>query len=332
MKTVKWGIIGCGDVTEIKSGPAFNLVNNSELVAVMRRNADKAKDYATRHHVPKWYSNADDLINDADVNAIYVATPPNTHAEYAIKSMQAGKPVYVEKPMALNYAEAKQMVAVSEKTGVPLFVAYYRRSLPNFLKVKELISQGAIGQVRCVNIQLFKSPSEQELMGELGWRVKPEISGSGHFFDLASHQLDYIDFLFGPIKDLKSHATNQSGLYKAEDFLTAFFTLGKNIICTGTWCFSCSPESNRDTIEIIGDEGIISLSCFEFKPILLLNKEGIKHFDIPKPKHVQYNLIDDVVQDLLGHKKSPSNGETAARTSWVMDKVVENYYMNKNKI
>ncbi len=157
MEEIKWGIIGCGDVTELKSGPAFNKAEQSQLVAVMRRNAEKAADYAKRHGVPKWYSDADQLINDPEVNAIYVATPPDTHAMYAIAAMKAGKPVYVEKPMARSYAECREMIRVSEETGMPLLVAYYRRTLPAFLKVKELVDGGAIGQPLTVNIRLHKS-------------------------------------------------------------------------------------------------------------------------------------------------------------------------------
>lgn len=334
MKKVKWGIIGCGNVTEVKSGPAFNLVDNSQLVAVMRRNAQLAEQYAMRHNVPKWYSNANDLINDSEVNTIYVATPPDTHAEYAIKAMQTGKPVYVEKPMALNYSEAKQMIAVSEKTKVPLFVAYYRRSLPGFIKVKQLVEQGAIGQVRAANIQLYKAPSQEEKTGVLGWRVKPEISGGGHFVDLASHQLDFLDFLFGEVKEVKSFATNQSGLYTAEDFVSASFTFQNNIVCTGTWCFSCSPESNRDLIEVIGETGTITFSCFAFEPVLLLNTNGIKQFQFPKPKHVQLSLISEIVLGLQRNNTSLGNGISASRTSWVLDEVLKEYYSNtiNNKV
>src|SRR6266481_1427478 len=108
MKKINWGIIGSGDVTEIKSGPAFNKVKNSALVAVMRRNEEKVKDYALRHNVPKWYTDAGSLINDTDVNAIYIATPPSSHEEYTMAALEAGKPVYVEKPMALNAASANR--------------------------------------------------------------------------------------------------------------------------------------------------------------------------------------------------------------------------------
>jgi predicted dehydrogenase len=178
---VKWGIIGCGDVTEVKSGPAFQKVDNSELIAVMRRNGEKAADYARRHNVPKWYDDADKLIHDPDINAIYVATPPDSHAEYAIQAMEAGKPVYVEKPMAMNAAECQQMIDVSKRTGMPLFTAYYRRAQPYFVKLKQLIDMPAIGDIKMVNLILHWPAKPEELEGAAGWRVDPAVSGGWAF-------------------------------------------------------------------------------------------------------------------------------------------------------
>jgi len=326
---INWGIIGCGNVTEVKSGPAFSKVKDSRLIAVMRRDALLAEDYARRHNVPKFYSKAHDLINDKDINAVYVATPPSSHAEYAIESIKAGKPVYIEKPMAVNYAECLKINKASEKYKVPVFVAYYRRALPGFLKVKDLIENGSIGKVRFLQMQLFIAPSEDEKSGKFSWRVDPEVSGGGHFFDLASHQLDYLDFLFGPIQKVKSIVLNQAGLYKAEDFVTAEFVFPNNIVGTGSWCFSVSLESGRDTIEIIGEKGSIRFSTFNFDPIVLSNNSGRKEFINERPEHVQYNLIEKVVQSLKGNGISPSTGVSGARTSKVMDEIVAEYYKGK---
>jgi predicted dehydrogenase len=330
-KTIKWGIIGCGDVTEVKSGPAFKLVPNSELVAVMRRDAAKAEDYAKRHGVPKWYSNADDLINNADVNAIYIATPPNAHAELTIKALQARKPVYVEKPMALNHALALEMIQAAEKYQTPLFVAYYRRALPGFLKVKSLIESGAIGSIRMVTMQLYKALLPNDTDAELPWRVQPEMAGGGHFFDLASHQLDFMDFLFGPVKEVKAIALNQAKQYSAEDIVSAAFLMENGVLVNGSWCFTVPDFLEKDNIEIIGETGAISFSCFGFEPVQLKNKDGIQFFNYPKPKHVQQDLIQMVVDDLLGKGKSPSTGFSGARTNWVMDEVVNKYYKKFKK-
>lgn len=210
---VRWGIIGCGDVTEVKSGPAFQKIKNSELVAVMRRTGELAKDYAERHNVPKWYDDADALINDPDVDAIYIATPPGSHKEYTIKVAKAGKPVYVEKPMALNFAECNEMIAACKAARVPLYVAYYRRAQPRFVKIKELLENKEIGDVRFVSTTQYQKASEDVKDSEnLPWRVQPELSGGGLFFDLASHTLDLLDFLLGPIKEAQGFCFKSSRL------------------------------------------------------------------------------------------------------------------------
>jgi predicted dehydrogenase len=328
---INWGIIGCGNVTEVKSGPAFNKVRDSRLIAVMRRDAILAEDYARRHNVPKFYSKASDLINDNDINAVYIATPPGSHAEYALEVIKARKPVYIEKPMAANYSECVKINRAAEKYRVPVFVAYYRRALPGFLLVKDLIENGSIGNVRLLLIQLFKFPSPDEKAGKLSWRVDPEVSGGGHFFDLACHQLDYLDLLFGPVQKVKSLAINQAGLYKAEDFVSAEFLFCNNIIGTGTWSFSVSQESSRDTIEIIGDKGSIKFTTFSFEPIILTNEKGRQEFINERPEHVQYNLIEKIVKSINGKGASPSTGITAARTSKIMDEVVKEYYRGRSK-
>ena len=323
---IKWGIIGCGKVTELKSGPAFSKVAGSVLVAVMRRNAMLAEDYASRHNVPKFYSNADDLINDKEVNIVYIATPPDSHAEYAIKVLEAGKPVYIEKPMALNYKECLKINKTAEKLKLPVFVAYYRRTLPGFLKIKNLIEAGEIGKPRFATFQIFNYPSEDEKAGKLPWRVKPEISGAGHFFDLGSHQLDYLDFVFGPIQKVSSIAINQANNYAAEDFVSASFLFRDNLVGTGIWSFSASPEANRDNFEIVGEKGIIKTSTFTYEPIVLINGNGRQEFDNDRPENIQFYLIEQIVEALSGKGEVVSTGVSAARTSWVMDEIVKEYY------
>ncbi len=323
MDKVSWGFIGCGDVTEVKSGPAFNKIKDSSVVAVMRRNAEKAKDYAYRHNVPKWYDDVDKLINDPDVNAVYIATPPDVHLEYTVKCAQAGKAVYVEKPMALNYAQAQQMVEVCKKTDTPLFAALYRRRLPRFLKVKELIDSGVIGKVRAVNLSLYFSPNQEDYDREnLPWRVLPDIAGGGYFFDLAPHQLDILDYILGPIAQAKGFANNQAALYPAEDIVTAVYRFESGALGTGIWCFSASPEERIDRIEIIGSKGNIRLACFETTPVELVVNNEKQYFPEPTPQHVQQPLIETVVDDLLGRGKCPSTGESALRTARVMEQIL----------
>ena len=323
---IKWGIIGCGKVTEIKSGPAFNKVSDSQLVAVMRRNAALAEDYALRHNVPRFYRNADDLINDSEINAVYIATPPESHAGYAIRVLEAGKPVYIEKPMALNYNECLKINETAARFGLPVFVAYYRRTLPGFLKIKNLIGAGEIGKPRFANFQILNYPSEDEKAGKLPWRVIPSIAGAGHFFDLGSHQLDFLDFLFGPVQKVSSLAVNQADYYSAEDFVSASFLFRENIVGTGLWSFSACREGNRDYFEIIGEKGMIKTSTFTYEPIVLENSKGRQELVNERPENIQFYLIEQIVRALSGNGEVVSTGTTAARTSWVMDEVVKEYY------
>jgi predicted dehydrogenase len=323
MKTIRWGIIGCGDVTEVKSGPGFQKAENSRLVAVMRRNGALAKDYAERHSVPKWYDNADTLIGDPDVNAIYIATPPDSHKAYTLAAAAAGKPVYVEKPMALNYAECEEMVTVCREAGVPLFVAYYRRQLPRFLKVKSLLDGGAIGQVRLVMIKLYQPPPKKLDADNLPWRLLPEIAGAGLFYDLASHTLDLLDYLLGPIRLAHGFAHNQARLYPAEDIVCGSFVFESGVQGVGSWCFSAFESC--DVVDLIGDKGKLTFSTFSEAPVVLATPDGETEFSIDHPPHVQQPLIQSIVDELNGQGTCPSSGESGARANWVMGQMLAGY-------
>ncbi len=327
LKQINWGIIGCGNVTEVKSGPAFNKVEGSSLRMVMRRDAEKAESYARRHQVAQWTNVADDLINHPDINAIYIATPPGSHGGYAIKAMQAGKAVYVEKPMAATYEQALAMLEASRATGVPLFVAYYRRTLPGFLKVKELIDAGEIGQTLYVNMRLIRSarPYEKEARNDI-WRLQPEHSGGGIFYDLASHQLDFMDYLFGPIKTVFGVAANRGGYYEVEDTVSASMQFKNGVVGNGIWSFVTHENAEEDVIEVVGTSGKIQFSAFEHTPIILYKDGEVMEYPYLNPENIQYNLIKQVVETLQGVGRCVSTGESAIRTNKVMQKIVKDFY------
>ncbi len=308
---IKWGIIGCGDVTEIKSGPAFNKVPDSALVAVMRRNAAKAADYAKRHNIPRWYSNADELINDPEVNAIYIATPPSSHEQYALAAIAAGKHVYVEKPMANTFAAAKSIADAAAAKNIKLVTAHYRRKWPLFKKLKQLLQDNAIGEVRTVNLQLYKTAFTPEQLKEetISWRVDPAISGGGIFHDLAPHQLDIMYHLFGSAKKISGIALNQSGNYAAADMVSGTILFENNIVLSGTWCFNAHEQNDHCTI--IGSEGKIHFSFFNGNFIQLTTKTGTENFDFEFLQHVQQPLIARVVQYFLGRDENPCPGVEA---------------------
>lgn len=326
MDQINWGMIGCGDVTERKSAPALNKIPHSRLVAVMRRDEDKARDYALRHGVPKWTTNATELIHDPEVNAIYVATPPDTHAHYTIQAAQAGKPVYAEKPMALNLAQCEAMVAACRRADVPLFVAYYRRCLPGYLRIKELINDGAIGKVRLAVIRMLRSVQEADRRQPTPWRLRPERAGGGHFVDLAPHQLDFLDFLFGPVTVVQGQAANQAGIYPAEDVVSATLTFDSGVLAVGSWCYTTAPCSERDQIEIVGSLGRLTFATFNHKiPITLKTERGMETFPMTQPEHIQQPMLETVVAALRGVGTCPSTGESGKRTTWVIDEILKDY-------
>lgn len=285
MTVIRWGIIGVGNVTEVKSGPGFQKATNSELVAVMRRNGELAKDYAERHGVPRWYDDADTLIHDPDVDAVYIATPPHVHKTYTLRCAAAGKPVYVEKPMALNYAECHAMVEACQEAGVPLWVAFYRRALPRFLKIKEIVQTGGIGEVRSVNMRVYSLPPVFS-PGDVPWRLLPEIGGAGgRFIDLAPHMFDFLDDVLGPIRSAQGIGINQGGAYPADDHVVAQFQFESGVIGVGDWCFTAAHEV--DQTQIVGTQGTLSFACFDTSPVTLTHGESVEMFEWDNPPHVQ---------------------------------------------
>ena len=322
MERVRWGIIGVGDVTERKSGPGFQQAERSDLVAVVRRNGDLAADYARRHNIPRWYADADELINDAEVDAVYVATPPDSHRDYVVRVAQAGKPVYVEKPMARTALECEDMISACENAGVGLYVAYYRRAMPRFVTVKDLLDGGRIGELRSVSIH-NERPGQLDEGGRAGWRVDPEISGGGHFVDLGSHILDLLDWLLGPVTHAAGVATNRSGRYRAEDLVTGAFSFDSGVDGVGVWNYD--SFQHHDQIEITGTEGALRFSCFSPEPLRLLTAHGEERIEARYPETVQLPLIQTVVDALTGSGESPSTGYSAVRTARVIDSLLGDY-------
>lgn len=321
MDKIKWGIIGCGDVTEVKSGPAFNKVKDSELLAVMRRDGAKAEDYAIRHQVPKWYADADALINDPEINAIYIATPPLYHEEYAIAALNAGKHVYVEKPMTIAAEGALKIEAcLKDQQAAKLSVAHYRREQPYFKKIKELIEEGVIGKVRFVNL-LFLQPNLSPLTAqtESNWRLDPAISGGGLFHDMAPHQLDLMVYFFGHALKMQGLALNQAGYSTADDLVSGLLVFDKNILFDGLWSFNVPQAERKDSCEIIGDQGKISFSCFSPTKISLTREGKVEEFVFEPLQHVQQPMIESVVQYFLGKGDNPCAAADGVHVMQIMD-------------
>ena len=321
--TVNWGIIGCGDVCEVKSGPAFNKVANSKLVAVMRRNPDKAKDFARRHGVPKYYSDADEIINDKEVNAIYIATPPSSHESYLEMTLKAGKPVYVEKPVTINAASLERMIEMEKLYDCKVSVAHYRRGLPLFNKIKQLVNEGAIGKVKLILLRTLQPPISKIItQTEDNWRINPEISGGGFFHDLSPHQLDIMCWIFGTPQQVYVQVANQGKLYNAPDLTMVQLAFVNDIYFNGVWDFNVSEAATADSCEIIGDKGAIRFSFFRVSTIELTTTAGTETLELEYPPNIQQPHINNVVRFFRGEDVNPCTLQDALVTMRVMDKAV----------
>jgi predicted dehydrogenase len=310
----RWGIIGCGDVTEVKSGPGFQKADRSELIAVMRRDLAKAQDYARRHGVPRAYDRAEALIDDPDVDAVYIATPPSSHYDLALAVATAGKPCVVEKPMAMNHGECLRMNGVFAERGVPLWVAYYRRALPRFLIVRDLLTANAIGRVTSVRVEVTKPLATSE---RSNWRFDPAVAGAGLLFDLGSHCVDLLDFFLGPITTVAGFPINTAGAYAAEDVTAAAFTFGNQAVGTGIWNFNAASEV--DTMTFTGSDGVLETPIFSDTDVIVTLGQERQVHAVRYPPHVHQPLIQTIVDELAGVGRCPSTGESGARASWVLD-------------
>ncbi|WP_462152601.1 Gfo/Idh/MocA family protein [Pseudoalteromonas xiamenensis] len=317
---LRWGVIGCGSVTEVKSVPAYQQTDGFEVYAVMRRNHELALDYAKRHNVSHVHKSAEALISDPNIDAVYIATPPDTHLEYALAVANVGKICCIEKPLSPSFEESQQIYDAFEKRKIPLFVAYYRRSLPLFNAIKEVVDSGKIGKVRHVAWHYCRPASELDRSKEYNWRTDKNIATGGYFDDLASHGLDIFAYLFGDYSDAKGIGCNQLGLYSSYDSVSATWQHKSGVTGTGVWNFG--SYTRVDEVIVYGSEGEIRFSIFRDQDAQVVTPTDVFELQHPYPKHIQKFHVENMQSALLDNKSHPSTGLTALHTSWVMDKIL----------
>ena len=314
---INWGIIGCGDVAEVKSGPAFKRVDNSKLIAVMRRNSSKAKDFAERHNVDIWYNSVDDLLANKEINAVYIASPPSSHLQFAKQSLNAGKFVYLEKPMVLNLQEAVELEKFI-KQNHKLVVAHYRRKLPAFEKVKMLLEKKSIGKISHAKIEILQSQKNNIITEtETNWRLNPEISGGGYFHDIAPHQLDLMRYYFGDVKNATGFS-NSSKNNKVDDLVNGIMEFENGIQFQGIWNFNAAEKDTKDKCVIYGSEGTIKFS-FYGSEVYLSTRDKNETFKFENPKHIQEPLISSTVKYFLDQSENPCTFQDGLATIKIMD-------------
>jgi len=314
--TVKWGIIGCGSVAEYKGGPALYDAENSELVAVMRRDEKLAADFAQRHGAKRHYSAVGQILADEEVSAVYIATPPHVHAEQTIAAAEAGKHVLCEKPMAMNVTECRSMISACQDNGVQLMIAYYRRFWPIAQKMKQLLDEGAVGRPTMARAHcacLWQPPEEASTF----WRIQPEIAGGGFLWDIGAHRLDLLLQMMGDIASLGAlvDAVHFDIAVDDSSSLVMQFASGAH----GIGMFYWNVGANIDVLEVAGPGGRLIATDLGAGNLTLIQGDRTEEFHLPPPKITHLPLIEHYVQCILSGEPNALPGEEGMKTTAIIE-------------
>lgn len=318
---LSWGIIGCGDVAEKKGGPALYTAADSELIAVMRRDKAKAEDFAGRHGAKRHYDRVEDLLNDPEINAVYVATPPYVHAEQTIQAAQAGKHVLCEKPMAMNASDGEAMISACAANGVQLMIAYYRRRFPAALKIKELLEEGAIGRPITAGVQIaarYSPPATESKK----WRTDPKLAGGGLLMDLGSHAIDLLHFWLGDVCDVAAFVDTIAYDVAVENSSSVILRFRNG--AQATVRVNHNVGVGRNVMELDGASGRIELvrglGC---TGVELKTSDGEQSFDLPRPKITHLGIVENLVAGISNAEPNCVTGEEGLKTAKVLDAAYE---------
>ncbi len=312
---IRWGVIGAGNVFESKSGPALYQTPNSELVAVMRTDAAKAEETAKRHGAPRWYTDAESLVTDPEVNAVYVASPHYLHPAHVALAARAKRVVLCEKPVGASVAQAQQCVEVCRANGVPLTVAYYRRFWPVTQAMFKYLNDGAIGQVVAARAQLsdwFSADNER------AWLVSRAKSGGDALANAGAHWVDLIRFLLGDVIGVMAFCSSKFSGYETDDTTIVQMQLANGALVSLTSTRRTPISTNE--LDIFGTEGRLYASPLS-EGHLILHRRGRdpEILNYPRTGVVHSALIAELVKCMIGNQSSPLPGEEAVAAWRIMD-------------
>jgi predicted dehydrogenase len=298
---LRWVVVGIGDISAKRVLPAIQSEPRSTLYGVVSR--DRAKGLA---HAPRAWTDLDQALSDPQVGAVYIATPVFLHAPLSIAAMRAGRHVLCEKPMARNLPEARDMVRVAAETGVVFGVSYYRRFYPKLLRARDLIAQGVIGRPVFAELTCHHWFTAQD--GYRAWLLDPAQAGGGPLFDIASHRIDALNFLFGRPLRVSAHLANTVHHYPVEDSATVLLEYQSGV--RGLIDVRWHSKVARDECRFLGTDGELNLSPLN-EP-LLLTPQGAEQHPLPPNPHLP--LLENFVAAVLDRAPLISSGETALWT------------------
>lgn len=347
-KAVGWGIIGCGDVADRKAGDAFNAIPGSRLVSVMRRDGAGARSFAERHGATGWTTDAAEVLANPDVDVVYIATPPAHHREYGLAVAEAAKACLIEKPAGRSVSELLELREAFRRANKPLYVSYYRRHLPRFRKVREVIDSGVLGEIVSIDYRMSKPAKSKS------WALDVASSGGGHFYGLSGHMLDLFDYWFGPLEFTGSTVTNVIPAHDTEDAVSIGFRTSTGAVGSAIWNFAASQSSDylvidgvrgRITMRGTSTHGPVRLS-FDPKAKIRISQSKIrrwltdvqKRLGVPVGETLRFTRVSQPHQPLLSTITEEvarsavrfDNLEAAVRTASIVDKALTPYYGDRS--
>lgn len=318
MTRIRWGLIGCGDIAAKRVAPALRDQPDSELVAVCRARAELAEPFARRFGARKWYADWPDLVADAEVDAVYVATPVHMHAPQTILAAEHGKHVLCEKPMALNPEECDRMIAAARAHRTKLGIAYYRHMYPLVLRLREIAEAGEIGKIILAQINAFERfdppPGDPRY-----WFLRLDQAGGGPMFDFGCHRVEVLLHLFGSVERVASSVGRALFEREVEDTAVAILEMrcGTRAILSVTH----AAAHSQDTLDLFGSEGSIHVPALNRGQVLVRTKDGDREESHPPHANLHLPCIDNFVKALQEGGEPAVSGEVGREVASVVQSI-----------
>lgn len=315
---LKWGLIGCGDIARKRIAPALRDLSNCELVAVSRANFELAATFAQEFGAKRWHKDWRELIADAEVEAVYLATPVYLHAEQTIAAAQAGKHVLCEKPMAMNVAECDRMIAACEAHGAQLGISYYRHFYPVVDRIKSLITSGEIGAPVLAQMNAFErfdpGPTHPRR-----WLLERSKSGGGPLIDFGCHRIEVLMNLFGPVDKVSGLAGNVLFEREVEDTASAIFQFESKT--QATLSVTHAALEPQDALSIFGSLGSLHVAVLNEGELRIKTASG-ERVEVHRPhQNFHQPLIDDFAQAVLTGRAPRVGGLIGREVTKVMEEI-----------
>jgi len=315
---LNWGLIGCGDIARKRVAPAIRDLDNCRLVAVNRAQSDLAEQFAEEFRADRWYKDWRELLKDEEIKAVYVATPPNLHAEQTIAAAKAGKHVICEKPMALNAQECRRMIAACRTAGVRLSIAYYRHFYPVVSRVKQILESGEIGKVVLAEIRAFEN-FRPEAEGPRSWFTRKQEAGGGPLMDFGCHRIEVLLNILGAVSIARGSQGSLITDWDVED--TSVSILEFQNEAKGMLTVSRAIEEPQDTLDIYGSVGSIHIPVLNTGGMTVGTPGGERREDHPPHQNLHLPYIEAVTRAFLANGEPPVPGETGLRVAEIIEEI-----------